>query len=276
MKTYLLTWNPEKSSWENFSRDVLSVRAGRQAQVKRWSCGNSQSIRKGESFFFLKQGPVQPGIIGSGRITRGSYEAPHWDEPNRNAWYVGIRWDALVDPGVEPYLPTERLQTKELGSYHWKIYKSGTAVPEAILPKISRTWHQLLQSAKSVAMDFKQYDDELSGFEGEAKRQFVQHRRRENRLRIPKVYAFRAAHDGRLFCEVRGCAFDFEKSYGVLGSGYAQIHHLKPLSESNGQTTRLSDLAVVCANCHAMIHRAGACLGLYEISQKIRKARFSK
>jgi 5-methylcytosine-specific restriction enzyme A len=57
------------------------------------------------------------------------------------------------------------------------------------------------------------------------------------------------------------CSFDFEKSYGKLGKGYAQVHHLDPLSKSpkEGKFTKLSDLAVVCANCHVMIHVGGEC-----------------
>ena len=35
---------------------------------------------------------------------------------------------------------------------------------------------------------------------------------------------------------------------------------IRPLSESEeARSTRLSDLAIVCANCHVMIHRGGGC-----------------
>ena len=60
---------------------------------------------------------------------------------------------------------------------------------------------------------------------------------------------------GQLACEV--CGFDFEEVYGELGKDFAECHHLVPLSELRFETrTRLSDLAIVCANCHRMIHRA--------------------
>ena len=55
------------------------------------------------------------------------------------------------------------------------------------------------------------------------------------------------------------CKFDFEAAYGVLGAGYIEAHHLKPLSElTEGQVVRYdvaTDFAVLCANCHRMIHR---------------------
>jgi 5-methylcytosine-specific restriction protein A len=59
---------------------------------------------------------------------------------------------------------------------------------------------------------------------------------------------------GRLACEV--CAFDFEAVYGRHGAGYIECHHTIPLAqETTVRTTRLGDLAVVCSNCHRMLHR---------------------
>lgn len=59
---------------------------------------------------------------------------------------------------------------------------------------------------------------------------------------------------GRLACEV--CSFDFFAFYGELGRGFAECHHMIPLSEAVfKRKTRLTDLAIVCANCHRMLHR---------------------
>jgi 5-methylcytosine-specific restriction protein A len=60
---------------------------------------------------------------------------------------------------------------------------------------------------------------------------------------------------GQLACEV--CSFDFVEKYGELGQGFAECHHRKPVAELNeNQRTKLSDLAIVCANCHRMIHKS--------------------
>lgn len=79
------------------------------------------------------------------------------------------------------------------------------------------------------------------------------HQRRERR---PQLVARKLAdvkwRTGRLACE--SCGFDFQAMYGALGEGYAECHHTRPLSEGGLRQTRLEDLAVVCANCHAMIH----------------------
>jgi 5-methylcytosine-specific restriction protein A len=58
----------------------------------------------------------------------------------------------------------------------------------------------------------------------------------------------------RTTCAV--CAFNFDKTYGKdYADGYIQIHHIKPLSEYEGEVNPETDLVPLCANCHAMAHR---------------------
>jgi predicted HNH restriction endonuclease len=98
-------------------------------------------------------------------------------------------------------------------------------------------------------------------FEGEIRKRWVQHRSRENKFRAKKLADAMRRDGGQLICEVPDCGFNFQNRYGELGAGYAEVHHKVPLSKapSKGRTVRLSDLAVVCANCHRMIHRNGQC-----------------
>lgn len=116
-------------------------------------------------------------------------------------------------------------------------------------------------------------DEELSAFEGAESNAFVKHRKRERKLRIAKLSQVLRENDGHLACEVPGCGFDFVRTYGALGFAFAHVHHLKPLRDapSSGAPRKLSDLAIVCANCHAMIHRYGACRPLREV--KIHRSR---
>jgi putative restriction endonuclease len=53
------------------------------------------------------------------------------------------------------------------------------------------------------------------------------------------------------------CNFNFSKVYGELGEGYINVHHLRPVSElgEEVQIDPQKDLIVLCANCHAMIHK---------------------
>jgi len=66
---------------------------------------------------------------------------------------------------------------------------------------------------------------------------------------------------GILKCEVPGCGFDFKARHGKLGEGFAHVHHRTPLADAPADRRKvaLKELAVVCANCHAMIHVGGQC-----------------
>lgn len=59
-------------------------------------------------------------------------------------------------------------------------------------------------------------------------------------------------------CEV--CGFDFGERYGELGSGFIEAHHLRSVSSLKGITAELDpvrDFAVLCSNCHRMVHKSG-------------------
>ncbi|WP_165960845.1 HNH endonuclease [Actinocrispum wychmicini] len=92
-------------------------------------------------------------------------------------------------------------------------------------------------------------------------------RERDPRLRERKIRAV-LDRDGRLECEV--CSFDFERTYGPRGAGYAECHHVIPLHASGETVTRLRDLAVLCANCHRMIHRGTRWLTVDELRELVR------
>jgi len=72
------------------------------------------------------------------------------------------------------------------------------------------------------------------------------------------------ASNGRLACEV--CEFDFSIAYGNRGSGFIECHHTKPLATlGTGTKTHIDDFALVCANCHRMIHRRKPWLSIAEL-----------
>ena len=79
----------------------------------------------------------------------------------------------------------------------------------------------------------------------------------------------------RLLCEC--CGFDFEAAYGPRGSGFIECHHTVPLSRSEpGRTTKHGDLALVCANCHRMIHVRSPWLLISELKQLLDATRLNE
>ncbi|WEO97185.1 HNH endonuclease [Streptomyces sp. FXJ1.172] len=78
-------------------------------------------------------------------------------------------------------------------------------------------------------------------------------RERDPKLRKLKIEQTRR-RGGPLHCEV--CEFDFSRTYGELGDGYIEVHHVTPLHVTGSRETTLDDLACLCANCHRMCHRS--------------------
>jgi 5-methylcytosine-specific restriction protein A len=78
-------------------------------------------------------------------------------------------------------------------------------------------------------------------------------RERNQALMMKKKEAVLTA-TGALACEV--CTFDFLQRYGERGRGFAECNHVTPLALlAQASETKLKDLAIVCANCHRMLHR---------------------
>lgn len=93
------------------------------------------------------------------------------------------------------------------------------------------------------------------------------HRSRERSLDLVNMAknVFRKKHN-RLFCEV--CNFDFGKVYGP--PDFIELHHRIPLRDLQSNTrTKLSDLAMVCANCHRMLHRGNPWPSIAKLQQRI-------
>jgi 5-methylcytosine-specific restriction protein A len=110
-------------------------------------------------------------------------------------------------------------------------------------------------------------EDEEGAIEGRIG--FRYHRARERNPELTRrKKALVKRRTGRLACEV--CGLDFSDRYGELGDGFIECHHTLPLGEDSDRTTRLSDLAVVCSNCHRMIHRSQRALAIQELRERLR------
>ena len=95
---------------------------------------------------------------------------------------------------------------------------------------------------------------------------------RNPELILKKKKAF-LKEKGKLFCEV--CGFDFKKTYGPRGDGFIECHHKIPLHEDTEvRITKLDDLALLCSNCHRMIHRKKKWLTIKELKKFTRIIKF--
>ena len=109
---------------------------------------------------------------------------------------------------------------------------------------------------------------------GEGKRQLKQHIVRERNPMLVQAAKkkFKQEHSGKLFCEI--CGFDFFSTYGDIGEDYIEVHHKKPVSKmKEGEKTKIQDVAVVCSNCHKIIHRKKPWLTVEQVKKIVEKRR---
>jgi hypothetical protein len=75
-----------------------------------------------------------------------------------------------------------------------------------------------------------------------------------NRKNVERKKRLVEQETGSLKCEA--CKFSFAKFYGDLGGDFCEVHHRAPLSRVDSPVCpKLDDLAIVCSNCHRMIHK---------------------
>lgn len=97
------------------------------------------------------------------------------------------------------------------------------------------------------------------------------HKRYERDPKLIREKRKAALEAGEVRCEV--CSFDFEQAFGESGRGYIEVHHTNPVHTlSPGAKTKLTDLALLCANCHRMAHRRKLPLTIAELKALRRTA----
>ena len=210
-------------------------------------------------------GAKQPGVKAIGQVLE------HWDgkpylppminrsrrpiQPDQREYRIRINW-YLVLP--------QSITHNELTAKYGLRPPRGTALP-------------VRKNKNKVAELVRQLEEESACFPQEAAENEVAESYRENHLRRITVNAHERNGDARIACiKEHGClcvvcGFNFEDVYGEIGKGFIHVHHLRPLSQIQGEyeVNPVEDLKPVCPNCHAIIHRRTPPLSIEEIRELI-------
>ena len=123
---------------------------------------------------------------------------------------------------------------------------------------------QSVITTSSIINEIKTKNPNSTVAEGELK--LVSHLVRERNQKIIGEKKREAIRNGNLKCEV--CSFSFIDTFNVE---FIECHHITPISTTGVRETTLADLALVCANCHRMLHTKfdGQYLSIDDLRTKI-------
>jgi hypothetical protein len=113
-------------------------------------------------------------------------------------------------------------------------------------------------------------NEQLTGEFPEGKLVERLHRSRERNSKVIQVAKenFRKLH-GRLYCQV--CEFDFKDTYGQIGADFIEGHHTIAVKDMPPDyKTKPEEIAMLCANCHRMVHKKRPWLSMAKLSELLR------
>jgi 5-methylcytosine-specific restriction protein A len=159
---------------------------------------------------------------------------------------------------LAPDAPNNDTSFYEAGNICAIYYKAGE-VPQdekilADLKSMIRLYEALILGQVDADVDLDAEGDVPKNLQVEDATKFRLHKRIERNAKLVRdVKRIKGC-----VCEV--CGLKFDQRYGVIGLDYIEAHHLKPISSLKGTKVAMDpgkDFAVLCANCHRMVHRSG-------------------
>ncbi len=113
-------------------------------------------------------------------------------------------------------------------------------------------------------------DPDLISFPEGAEKRRLHLIRERNQTLVAKAKAVRLQTDPDLRCEV--CGFSFREKYGDLGRNFIEAHHKQPVAQlKRGSKSTINDIALVCPNCHRMLHHGDRTLSIEELRTKMQR-----
>ena len=140
MKTSILKWNPERTSYglNDFQRDFTKLEYG----PFRWPVEEAESIRSGDNFFLVKTGGGNCGIVMKGFFISDSYPA----KKGSASKMADIRPTHMFHPDNPKGILTLTELKAGIPDFPWENWASGHRVSESQAATLNRMWERFLCS----------------------------------------------------------------------------------------------------------------------------------
>ena len=270
MRAWIIQGNPDRFDIDRY------LGAGSE---RRWTVPQAKAseMNVGDKVFFWRAAGHPPGFVGViavGELLRG-VEAEEEDPAASGMWR---------EPPAATVLPRVRILVKEV--------RSTPAV--GMIEKSKLIIHPVLKDLQVIKMPrgtvwpvpVKQMQALEDLWNGTAPRFFSSPEESsqgepltEGAVTRISVNAYERNPAARAEClKIHGvrcvvCGFDFDAFYGNIAKGFIHVHHLKLISDAEGQRAvdPKLDLRPVCPNCHAVLHMQNPPFSIEELRALIHK-----
>lgn len=260
MPSYLLTWNPKKTSEHEVQRITERIEQAKGLFKAKWSCGNTKKIRPGDRIFLIRLGSEPKGIVGGGWATAEPKEGDSWTgEAGKKSQFVKVVWERIQ---TTPIITMAEFESHPFLDGKWDPQRSGITIkPAGNAHHLEVLWAERMGTGMAFNPDevfFEEYR------EGAMRRTLIN--AYERNLRARKVCL---DHHGYA-CAV--CRVLLSAIYGPVADKFIHVHHVKPISEmAGGRAIKpVKDLRPVCPNCHAVLHRRYPPYSIAEVQEMLR------
>jgi 5-methylcytosine-specific restriction protein A len=255
-KGYLLTWNPNSYEWDEIDKDINEISKNGFVSFS-WTCMSTKP-KIGDQVFIVFLGTKYRGIVASGYVD--SIDLNEHSEYNKSGKtnIVNGKLTILLNPKRSKILELEILR-EMLPDQVWNPRQSGIQIRPESLKALNDLWTRYIEIG-----EISEEESEYS--EGRANQ--IMTTRYERNVEARNICI---SHYGYK-CSI--CNMVFEAMYGEVGKGFIHVHHISFISDQGELHTidPIEDLATVCPNCHAMLHRKinGKYLSIIDIKSRIK------
>lgn len=147
MKTYILFWNPDISS---FKLDDYQKKLGMLEYLNlNWSVWEYEEACSSDRFFMVRCGEGKTGICMSGYFASDPYKGEDWSGKGREVYYMDLDPDIMIHPDYRPILTTDEL-TKAIPEFDWTGGHSGRLLDTPLAEKLEALWKKFLEDNEEI------------------------------------------------------------------------------------------------------------------------------
>lgn len=156
MKTFILFWNPEISSYKlsDFQEDLENIGYA----DMNWSVYEHEAAASGDRFFMVRCGEGKTGVCASGYFSSDPTKDENWRGKGEPVYYMGLQPDAMLNPDYTPILTTDEL-CNAIPSFDWKGGHSGRLIEPALAEKLETMWKNFLEEHKDASVVRAAFDE---------------------------------------------------------------------------------------------------------------------